>query len=36
MPKKKSVVDVCMSQETLTPLCQGAQVNLIRPIASPH
>jgi hypothetical protein len=25
-----------MSQETLTPLCQAAQVNLIRPIASFH
>jgi hypothetical protein len=31
---RRRCTDVSMSQETLTPLCQAAQVNLIRPIAS--
>jgi hypothetical protein len=32
--RRRRSLDVSMSQETLTPLCQAAQVNLIRPIAS--
>lgn len=32
--RQEDVVDVSTSQETLTPLCQAAQGDLIRPIAS--